>query len=145
MSKSLFIVALQRVRNDVALGDVAAEGEVQRDGLMCCSPQALADDGESSWIMGSAGEHFSYRVGEGCFAVQVQQLPGARSEAANVAARLQPAREERVDAGHGGAQPVLPLCVAGAALLLEEGLAMGHLLLPRSLDGGDRPGNGPTG
>lgn len=67
-------------------------------------------------------------VGDGCgdggLAVPVEQRHRARGEAADVAPGVHPAREEGVDARHSGAQPVLPLRGARAALELDESLAV---------------------
>src|SRR5256885_3136492 len=62
-SLGLFIVALQRVGNDVAVADVAAELHVERHRLVGFAAPALADETRPAGVLRSAGPHPGGRAG----------------------------------------------------------------------------------
>ena len=119
------------VRNDVAVRHVAAQGHVERHGLVGFAAQLLADDGDRAEVVGAASDDLGHRRGDGVVVVAAQQARQTGGEAAHVAAGLDPALEEDVDVGRDGPQPVPPLGLAGSALLRQQRLAVGRGL-PRT-------------
>src|SRR5947209_4790272 len=94
---SLGIVASEIVLDDVAIGDVVAQGDVDRYRMFCRAPVLLAQHAHFARIVGTALDGFCDGFLEYVCAVQVEQPAGLRHHAADVAARLDPAFDEDVD------------------------------------------------
>jgi hypothetical protein len=78
--------------------------------------------------VGAAGDGLARRVAEDLDAIEIEQAQGLRDHEADVAAGLDPALEQDVEAGDRGAEPIPILRFAGGALVLEQlGAMLGRL------------------
>src|SRR5664279_2799205 len=117
---SLGIVASEIVRDDVAIGDVVAQRDVNRDGMFCRAPVLLAQHAHFARVVGAAVDGFCDGLLEYVRAVQVEQAAGLCHHAADVATRLDPALDEDVDARSGGAESITTSGRSSAALATHD-------------------------
>jgi hypothetical protein len=88
MSTGGVVITLQGVRGDVPVGDVAAEGDFQGEGLAQGAATLLAEGSQGARVVRAAGEDVSHGLGQQGLAIGIQQAQGASGEAADVAAGL---------------------------------------------------------
>src|SRR5262249_36614457 len=113
---SVGIVGLQVVGDDVSVGDMVAEVDVDGDEPVVGTPLVLAEHGEGAGVVGATSDGLAGGSAEDVDAVQVEQVRGLGDHEADVAARFDPALKEDVEAGDRGVEPVTPLGITGGAL-----------------------------
>jgi hypothetical protein len=82
MRSSFNIVASQIVRDDVALGNVISEANVDRDGLLSRASVFLAEDADLSRVVRSPFYCLGDRSAEDVATVEVEQLARLRHPSA---------------------------------------------------------------
>ena len=112
------------MRDDVAVVHVARQVERDRHRHGLVSAALLAGDGERARILEAARDGVGDDGREDVGAVEVEQPDRARDLHADVAAAVEPARDQDVDSGQLRAQPVAPLEVARRASLADQLLAV---------------------
>ena len=108
------------MRDDVAVGNVLAEFEGDGHRLRCEATRLLAAEREGPGIVEAAGEHVGHGLRQDSCAVEVEELPDARSHEADVSADVDPSCVERIDSGDLCKEAIAALGRTGRALLLEE-------------------------
>jgi hypothetical protein len=106
MSSSFDIVASEVMGDDVAIGNVISEGYVDGDGLRGGAPMLLAKHADLTGVVCSPRDHLGDRLAEDFPPVEVEELARLRDHAADVAACLDPALDDDVDAGSSGPKTI---------------------------------------
>jgi len=102
-TSSFDIVASKVVRDHVSVGDVAAQRDVDGDGMLGDTTVLLAQHTDLAEVMRTALDGFGDGFGEDLRTVKVEQLGGPGRHAAHVAAGLDPALDKDIHVGSGGA------------------------------------------
>jgi len=94
------------VGDDVAIGDVARDGDLERDGARVGTTLLLAELGQRPGIVEAALEDLGDGVEEDRLAVEIEQAVGEGGGVAQAAPGFDPAAVESVDGRDQGAQAV---------------------------------------